>query len=169
MLTIRRLSKVYVTFLAVTYIYEGEEILALGELDNVVGLDVDSVYGQLGQAWLYTLRKQFDEAIGVADKLINSDGYESIVLDLKAKTYFTANKMELAANSLKDYLQLRPLDNQSRLMYAMALAASSNLAEAEKQADLFLTISPNNPLINMVKAQSRLVPKIMLELNNLQR
>jgi len=144
-------------FLAVTYIYEGEEILALGELDNVVGLDVDSVYGQLGQAWLYTLRKQFDEAIGVVDKLINSDGYESIVLDLKAKTYFTANNMELAANSLKDYLQLRPLDNQSRLMYAMALAASSNLAEAEKQADLFLTISPNNPLINMVKAQSRLV------------
>jgi putative PEP-CTERM system TPR-repeat lipoprotein len=141
-------------FLAVTYVSEGADIKALSEFDTVVSLAADSAYGQLGQAWLYSIRKQFDKGAEIANKLIDSDLYSAISLELLAKMYFSAKNMELAAKSYKAYLQLRSQDHQNRLMYAFALANGLNLSEAEKQADLLFQIYPNNALINQIKAQA---------------
>lgn len=141
-------------FLAVTYVYEGDEIRALSEFDNVVGLDAESAYGQLGQAWLYSIRKQFAEATEVANNLVGNELFSALSLDLIAKTYFSDKNMELAAKNFEAYLQLRPQDHKNRLLFAMALASELNLMEAEKQADLLFQVYPNNALINQIKAQA---------------
>ncbi|MCI2282212.1 tetratricopeptide repeat protein [Colwellia sp. MSW7] len=142
-------------FLAVTYVYEEAEIKALSEFDTVVSLGEDTAYGQLGQAWLYGIRKQFDKGAEIANKLIESELYSAISLELLAKTYFSAKKMELAAKSFKAYLQLRSQDHQNRLMYAIALAEFFSFDEAEIQADFIMEISPNNVIANQIKAQAR--------------
>lgn len=146
-------------FLGISYISEGEEFRALSEFTDVVDFGTDSAYGKLGQAWLYGLSKQFDEAIEIADKLVESDLYSAIALDLKAKTFFAAKKMELAAESFKKYLTLRPQDHQSRLMYAIALAGFYDFEEAEVQANYILEINVNNIIANQIKAQARFADK----------
>lgn len=146
-------------FLGVSYMSEGEEFRALSEFNDVVDLGTDSAYGQLGQAWLYGLSKQFDEAVAIADKLINSDSYSAISFNLKAKTFFAAQKMERAAKSFKEYLKLRPQDHQSRLMYAMALAEVYDFEEAEVQANHILGLNENNIIANQIKAQARFFDK----------
>jgi len=146
-------------FLGVSYLSEGEEFRALSEFNDVVDFDADSAYGQLGQAWIYGLSKQFDEAVVIADKLIDSDSYSAISLDLKAKTFFAAKKMERAADSFKAYLKLRPLDHKSRLMYAMALAEFYDFEEAEVQANYILELNDNHILANQIKAQAKFVEK----------
>lgn len=146
-------------FLAVSYIYQGEDIQALSELDTVVSLNEDSPYGQLGQAWLYGIRKQFDEATAIADKFVDSEFFSAIALDFNAKTYFSAQKMELAAKNFDAYLKLRALDHQNRLMYAMALAKAQNFEQAEVQADLIMQLSPNNSIANQIKGQAMFANK----------
>lgn len=146
-------------FLGVSYISEGEEFRALSEFTDVVDFGTDSAYGKLGQAWLYGLSKQFDEAIEIADKLVESDLYSAIALELKAKTFFAAKKMKPAAESFKEYLKLRSQDHQSRLMYAIALAGFYDFEEAEVQANHILELSADNIIANQIKAQARFVDK----------
>lgn len=144
-------------FMGAAYISEGEEFRALSEFTDVVGLDADSAYGQLGQAWTYCLSKQFDEAVVITNELIENNSYTALAMEAKANILFVANEMEQAAEQFNSYLKLRPQDHKNRLLYALSLSKSSNLPEAEKQADLLIAIFPNNPLINLVKAQGRLI------------
>jgi putative PEP-CTERM system TPR-repeat lipoprotein len=146
-------------FLGKSYLFEGETSLALVEFNKVVEFGADSDFGILSQAWIYGLSKQSDLAIQVIDKLSDGNSHFAEVLELKARTLFTANKMDLAINSFKNYLQISPQDHQNRLMYAMALARENNFEEAEAQADYLIKISPHNTIVNQIKSQARFASK----------
>jgi putative PEP-CTERM system TPR-repeat lipoprotein len=140
-------------FMGVAYITEGEEFLALSEFTDVVNLDVDSVYGQLGQTWLYRLSEKFDEALEIANRLIDNKAYVTEALEVKANVLFIANEMEASAVEFNSYLKLRHQDNQNRLIYTIALFNSEDFDEAVKQVDYLLKITPNHALLNQMKAQ----------------
>ena len=146
-------------FLGKSYIFEGEQSRALIEFAKVVELEKESDFGQLSQVWLYGLNKQFDEAIQILDNLNESNTNLVEILELKAKTLFSANKVALAVKSFQAYLQMSPQDDQNRLMYAMALARENDFKEAEIQADYLLKVSPNNAIVNQIKAQARFTVK----------
>jgi putative PEP-CTERM system TPR-repeat lipoprotein len=144
-------------FLGVIYISEGDEFRALSEFTDVVDLDADSPYGQLSQVFLYSLRDKFDEAIVIVNTIIEKKLDTAVAIEVKAKILFMANEMEQAAEQFNLYLKLRTQDHQNRLLYAVSLANALNFSEADKQADLLMKIYPNNSLLNLIKAQSRLV------------
>jgi putative PEP-CTERM system TPR-repeat lipoprotein len=140
-------------FMGAAYISEEEDFRALSEFTDVVDLNADSAYGQLGQAFLYSLSKQFDEAIVITNELIENNSNTALAMEAKANILFIANEMEQAAEQFNSYLKLRPQDHQNRLIYTLALFDSDNLNEAEKQVDYLLKIMPNHMLLNQMKSQ----------------
>ena len=138
-------------FLALSYLSDNATELAEIEFKKVIQDDV--FYRQLSAAWLASLNQNSNKAIEIVDKVIDNNLSSAVAMEAKARILFIANKMEQASEQLDLYLQKRPQDNQSRLLYAVALINASNVIEAEKQADLLLSVYPNNALLNQIKAQ----------------
>ncbi len=147
-------------FLAVSSLAskDGSELAKI-EFKNLIKNDKTSIYSHLSRSWLYSLEKNFDKGLKVVEKLLIENTNNALIIELKARTLFTANKMDLAAETYKQYLGFCPQDHHNRLMYSLALANASKFIEAEKQADLLLEINKSNPLVNQVKAQARFSAK----------
>jgi putative PEP-CTERM system TPR-repeat lipoprotein len=142
-------------FLAASLVLENQITAAKEQFTQLTKLPDASLYKDLSYVWLNALSKDFSTALAEINRLLVAYPKLDLLHELHAKTLFAANKMADAATAFEYYLQLRPQDHQNRLIYALALTGSKQWLAAEQQADLLYKLTPNNILVNQIKAQTR--------------
>ncbi|WP_440874862.1 XrtA/PEP-CTERM system TPR-repeat protein PrsT [Thalassotalea sp. PLHSN55] len=142
-------------FLAMSYVKSSDYEEGKVALYEVIQSPIDSRLKVLCQAWLHGLNKEFDQALAVTAELIESEPGFAEAIEYQAYLYYRMQEMEKASELFAQYVKIHPKANEVRIMYALSLAYATKFAEAEKQADKLLTISPNSSVLNQIKAQGR--------------
>lgn len=150
-------------FLAMAYLKENDIPRTEAALSDLLKSKVETKFTQLGQAIQFWLKEDNKKALEIITQVLDHNPKFSEALEYQA--YFLSNEQrhEESAESFDLYLKIHPQASQIRLKYMMALAEAANFTEAETQADLLMAISSNNPLVNQVKSQCRLIENDFIE------
>ena len=139
------------------YLKENDIARSKKVLIDLLATGIDSKHTQLGKALQLWSENKTEQALEVVDNLLLDNPNFPEALEYQGYFLFSVGRADESAQSFNSYLNIHPQANQIRLRYMMSLAKASKFEAAEEQADYLLEISPINPLVNQVKAQSRLI------------
>jgi len=143
-------------FLAASYLKENDLPRGQVVLTELLTTDAISKYSQLATAVQFWTEERTEEAIKTVSKILKNNPEFAEAHEYQGYFFYSAKKAKESAQAFNSYLIIHPQASQIRLRYMMALVNDEEFQAAEKQADLLLAISPNNPLANQAKAQARL-------------
>ena len=144
-------------FLAMSYLKDNDLPRSDVTLTDLLAVNDNSEYYQLAQAVQYWSQANPEKALEIVIDIIANNPNFPEAFEYQAYFLNTLGKPLEASDSFSSYLDIHPGASQIRLRYMMSLADASKFMKAEEQADLLMVISSNNPLVNQVKAQGRLI------------
>ncbi|WP_448249795.1 XrtA/PEP-CTERM system TPR-repeat protein PrsT [Thalassotalea agariperforans] len=141
------------TYAGLSSLYQGEREQAKEYIDSANQISSESVYGQIGKAYLANTAEEAEKSLKVLDSLI---AYAPDIADtylLKAYLLQGAQQYLASAKAFEAYAQLRPQEYQVQFFIAQNYLSANELDKAEPVINKLLKISEHHPLTNQMKAQ----------------
>lgn len=141
------------TYAGLSSLYEKKRSDASDYIDRANAISSESVYGQIGKAYLADSDVETKEALRVVDNLI---AYAPDITDsylLKGYLLQGAKEHLEAAEAFQQYAQFRPKEYQIQFFIAQNYISGSALDKAEPIIDGLLKQVSRHPLANQMKAQ----------------
>lgn len=114
-------------------------------------ISTESIYSQLGQAYLKADMLDVDGALENIDKILATDPTMAEALILKGQLHFSKKEYKSAIEAFNEYHRLLPQNVQIRLFLANAYVKSEQFEQANGHLDFLLKLSPEHPFINQLK------------------
>jgi putative PEP-CTERM system TPR-repeat lipoprotein len=114
-------------------------------------ISTESIYSQLGQAYLKADSLDVDGALENIDKILVTDPNLTEALILKGQLHFAKKEYENAIVAFNKYHHLLPRNVQIRLFLANAYVRNEQFEQANEHLDFLLKITPEHPFINQLK------------------
>jgi len=143
------------SYLAMTYVEQGDLPLARKLFEQVVESNSGSPFISLSKAYLSAMENDLQAALfSIEEVLITTPNFVEAKL-FQGQIFYKEGQILLAVKAFNAYLTQYKNDNKARMLYAEALVSDGQFDAAEKQVDFLLKISPKHLLLNQIKAQSR--------------
>ncbi len=136
---------------ALAYSGLGEKDKAKQSIAEGNELSTESVYSQLGDAYLNAESVDIDDTLENVDKILVLEPELTEALMLKGQLHFAKKDFEGAINAFKKYHDLLNGDVQIRLYLANAYVKNEQFKEANEHLDFLLKLIPEHPFINQLK------------------
>jgi putative PEP-CTERM system TPR-repeat lipoprotein len=120
--------------------------------DRVIQEGTETKYSELSRVYLTLIEQKYKEALSQSGALLTKFPLFTDALEFEGFLNFQLKDYSASADSFKKFLAIHVNAHELRLMYASALNKSGDITEAEKQTDFLLKNTPNNPLLNEIKA-----------------
>jgi putative PEP-CTERM system TPR-repeat lipoprotein len=141
------------TYAGIASIYQGKPAQAKEYIEQAISISEDSIYGNIGKAYLSHSSNNYQNGLKIVDELlVSTPDFEEAVL-LKGYLLQASGKYNAAAKTFEQYSKLRPKDIQSRFFTAQNYVLAQDFELAETHVDLLLKISKFHPLANQLKAE----------------
>lgn len=140
-------------YAGISSLYQGNREQAQVYIDNANQISSESVYGQIGQAYLAQTAEEAENALKMVDTLIAYAPDVTETYLLKAYLLQGAQQNSAAAVAFEEYSKLRPKEYQIKFFIAQNYIAARQLDKAEPVVNQLLKISEQHPLTNQMKAQ----------------
>lgn len=114
-------------------------------------LSTESIYSQLGEAYLNADSSNIDVTLEAVDKVLAIDPELTEALLLKGQLHFAKNDFINAISAFDSYHQLLPKNVQIRLFLANAYVKNKQFEEASKHLDFLIKIAPEHAFTNQLK------------------
>ena len=141
------------TYAGLSSLHQGNREQAKEYIDNANQISSESVYGQIGKAYLANSVEEAEKALVILDSLV---AYAPDIADtylLKAYLLQSSKQYLEAAETFKAYAKMRPKEVQVQFFIAQNYLSAKELDKAEPVVNKLLKISENHPLTNQMKAQ----------------
>ncbi|MFT4938469.1 MAG: putative PEP-CTERM system TPR-repeat lipoprotein [Paraglaciecola sp.] len=143
----------YLKVLALVRLDKSDEARLL--IEELAQLDTSSVFKGLATAYPDVLDGNFEKALQQISLLRDQEPQNAEVLKLLAQLQLAVRTPEAAAETFKNYVLFYPYDKQTMFVLAKLLVDLGQTSEAEPYVDKLLAISPQNALLNQLKAAVR--------------
>lgn len=130
----------------------GQKDEATQSLLQAKELSTESIYSQLGEAYLKTDLSDADGALENINKILVTDPNMTEALLLKGQLHFARKEFSNAIEAFNVYHRLLPKDIQIRLFLANAYIKNEQFEQASKHLDFLLKVSPEHPFTNQLKS-----------------
>lgn len=144
---------IILTYAGIASIHQNKPEQAKTYIEKAVSISEESIYGQIGKAYLSHSGNKYQDGLSTVDELLTSKPDFAEALLLKGYLLQAAEKFSEAAKTFEEYAQLRPKDITSRFFIAQNYVFAQNYTAAEPQVDLLLKFSKYHPLANQLKAE----------------
>jgi len=114
-------------------------------------LSTESIYSQLGNAYLKAGSSDIDGALANIDKILATEPSLTEALILKGQLYFAKKNYASALDAFNEYHKLLPNDVQIRLFLANTYVKNEQFDEANNHLDFLLKLVPEHPFTNQLK------------------
>ncbi|MBL0709950.1 MAG: PEP-CTERM system TPR-repeat protein PrsT, partial [Colwellia sp.] len=144
---------VILTYAGIAAIHQNKPAKAKEYIESAISISDDSVYGQVGKAYLSHSDNNFKVGINSVDELLTKNPNFAEALLLKGYLLQASELFNDAAETFEQYAKLRPKDVTARFFIAQNYVFAQNYTAAEPQVDLLLKFSKYHPLTNQLKAE----------------
>ncbi len=141
------------TYAGIAAINQSKPQLAKEYIEDAISLSDDSIYGQIGKAYISHSGNNYQDGLNTVDELLSTTPGFAEALLLKGYLLQASEQFEQAANTFEKYSKMRPKDIPSRFFVAQNHVFAQNFDAAEPQVDLLLKMSKFHPLANQLKAE----------------
>jgi putative PEP-CTERM system TPR-repeat lipoprotein len=138
---------------SILYSQLGKNELAKEALKQAILISEDNAYSQLADAWYKSSTNETDDALRIANKLLNESPELSDVLLLQAHLYASKADYMHAAENYGKYSTQHPQQYQIKMFEANSLMAADKVDDADNIATELLKLFPKHPFVNLLKAQ----------------
>ncbi|MFT2090412.1 XrtA/PEP-CTERM system TPR-repeat protein PrsT [Paraglaciecola sp. 2405UD69-4] len=136
---------------ALAHFQLGEEYKAKEAIRGANEISSDSIYSQLGNAYVDLSNKQVEASLQKIDQVIAIEPTLSDAYLLKGQLSTLLNNSKAAVASYEKYKELLPQNIQSRMFLANAYIKNNQFDIAEKEVDQLLKSNPDQPFVNQLK------------------
>jgi len=144
------LAKIYLAILALK---QGDVAKGRAIFDEITLAGSDQDLSNLAMAWDSFLNADYTDSLKLLDKLAVASVIKEDVIELRVAILVALKKHKEAAEQLEMFLSLHPQSHSHRLQLAEQHVKYRNYPEAEKNADLLLSLYENNIILNRIKAE----------------
>ena len=141
------------TYAGIAAIHQDKTQLAKEYIEDAISLSEDSIYGQIGKAYISHSGNNYQDGLNTVDELLSVTPDFAEALLLKGYLLQASEQFDAAANTFAQYSKIRPKDITARFFVAQNYVFAQNFDAAEPQVDLLLKISEYHPLANQLKAE----------------
>ncbi|NQY86743.1 MAG: PEP-CTERM system TPR-repeat protein PrsT [Colwellia sp.] len=141
------------TYAGIAAIHQNKTQLAKEYIEDAISISEDSMYGQIGKAYISHSGNNYQDGLNTVDELLSTTPNFAEALMLKGYLLQATEQFEQAANTFEQYSTLRPKDISARFFVAQNYVLAQKFDAAEPQVDLLLKISEFHPLANQLKAE----------------
>ncbi|MGF1765233.1 XrtA/PEP-CTERM system TPR-repeat protein PrsT [Aliivibrio kagoshimensis] len=142
---------------ALAYLQKGDLDNARHNIELASEASLDAVYSKLSLAALNAQNDDYLSAMSTANELIKIVPNNPDVHLFLGHLYQNKGEFEQAAKAYTQAFELAPGANQYQFFITQAYLSDKKYSEAEKVIDELIAISPQHPVINGFKAQTRYV------------
>ena len=136
---------------AIAYNRLGEKNKAKLSIAQANELSTESIYSQLGEAYLKADSSDVDGALENVNKILATDPNLTEALILKGQLHFSKNEYVNALEAFNEYYRLLPQDVQIRIFLANAYVKGKQFEQANEHLDFLLKLMPEHPFANQLK------------------
>jgi putative PEP-CTERM system TPR-repeat lipoprotein len=111
----------------------------------------ESVYSQLGEAYLMAESTNSSGALGLIESILIKTPELTEALLLKGQLLFSQGDYNDAIDSFNEYHRILPSNIQVRLFLANSYVRNEQYFEADEHLDFLLKLLPDHPFINQLK------------------
>jgi len=141
------------TYAGIAAIHQGKPQLAKEYIEDAISLSDDSIYGQIGKAYISHSGNNYQDGLNTVDELLVTTPDFAEALLLKGYLLQASEEFDEAAKTFEQYAKLRPKDIQVKFFIAQNYVFAQNFDVAEPHVNLLLKISEFHPLANQFKAE----------------
>lgn len=146
----RDLVKMY---LAIIALKQGDVDNGRAIIDEIILTDSTQDINKLAIAWASFLNANYKASLELLAPLSDVSVIKEDVIELRVANLAALKQHEAAAAQLEVFLSLHPQSHIHRLQLAEQYVKYRNYPEAEKNADLLLTLYKNSIVLNRIKAE----------------
>lgn len=136
---------------ALAYNRIGEKEKAKQTIEQANDLSTESIYSQLGSAYLKADSSDIDGAIENVNKILAVDPELTEALILQGQLFFAKQDFDNALIAFNKYYQLLPNDLKIRLFLANSYVKNEQFDEAQKHLNFLLKVAPEHAFTNQLK------------------
>lgn len=136
---------------ALAYTRIGEQKKAIAAVSQANEISIDSVYSQLGNAYVEAESSNIDGALSTLESILVTTPDFTEALFLQGQLWVIKKDFAAAIISFENYFKLSPADIKIRLYLANAYIKNQQFDEAEQHIDFILKIAPEHGLSNQLK------------------
>ena len=151
---------------AKVYVYRGLARINLNEpkeaeveFDMAAQASPSGQYSKLGKAYLYSLFKNYDDAIMVINDILKKDNQLTEAHILLSRVQLATEQLTDSLISINKAIELEPNRLNLYITSARTYMANKQNDEAEKKIDIVLQAVPEHLFSNLIKARLRLQAK----------
>lgn len=144
---------IILTYAGIASIHQKKPGQAKEYIEQAISISDDSVYGEIGRAYLSHSGNNYQSGLVTIDELLTSTPDFAEAILLKGYLLQASEKFEAAAKAFEQYAQLRPKDIQARFFIAQNYVFAQKFDVAEPHVNLLLKVSEFHPLANQLKAE----------------
>ncbi|PCI61972.1 MAG: PEP-CTERM system TPR-repeat protein PrsT [Gammaproteobacteria bacterium] len=136
---------------ALAYSRMGKKEAAKQAITQANDISTDSVYSQLGDAYLKVDSSDIDSVIRLVNKIIIQEPDFTEAILVQGQLYFAKKDYERAIKSFEKYHLLLPKYINIRLFLANTYVKNNQFDKAQDELDVLLKIMPNHPFSNQLQ------------------
>jgi len=136
---------------ALAYIRLGDNEKAKDIIDRASETSSESVYSQLGEAYLMAESTNRGGALDLIERVLIKTPELTEALILKGQLLFIEGDFEKAISTFNEFHRLLPSNIQIRLFLANSYIRNEQYSEADKHLDFLLKLVPEHPFTNQLK------------------
>jgi len=141
------------TYAGLSAISEDKIRIAQDYIGQASMLSEDSLYSQVGNAWLNFSSEKFDDVAETLDKiLVESEGFSEALL-LSGHLHQAQFEFKKAIEMYSAYLKLHPRHFQVKLYLINSLLGAQDFDSAEQHLALLNQLYKDHPIVNLYNAQ----------------
>jgi len=141
------------TYAGLAAISDGKKDIAEDYINQASILSEDSLYSQVGNAWLKFSNEKYAEVSKTLEHILSQSDVFSEALLLSGHLHQAQFQYEKAIKMYSSYLEQHPRQFQIRLYLINSLLSAKEYDEAEKNLVLLNKIYKEHPLVNLYNAQ----------------
>lgn len=144
---------IILTYAGIASIHQGKPEQAKEYIEQAISISDDSVYGNIGRAYLSHSGNNFQHGLATVDELLSGTPDFAEAILLKGYLLQASKQFDAAAKTFEQYSKLRPKDIQAIFFIAQNYVYAQSFDVAEPYVDLLLKMFEFNPLANQLKAE----------------
>jgi len=144
------LAKIYLAILALK---QGDVAEGRAIFDEITLAGSNQDLSNFAMAWDLFLNADFEASLKLLDELGIVAFIKEDIIELRTAILVAQKKHEEAAQQLELFVSIHPQSHSHRLQLAEQYVKYRNYPEAEKNADLLLSLFESNIILNRIKAE----------------
>ncbi|WP_077338935.1 XrtA/PEP-CTERM system TPR-repeat protein PrsT [Pseudocolwellia agarivorans] len=141
------------TYAGLSAISDGKMDMAEDYIGQASMLSEDSLYSQVGNAWLNFSSEKFEDVSNTLNKILSQSNEFSEALLLSGHLHQAQFQFDKATEMYSAYLKLHPRHFQVKLYLINSLLGAGDFENAEKHLSLLNQLYKDHPIVNLYNAQ----------------